>query len=248
VERKNRTLVEMARMMLNEHRTPRHFWADAISTTCYISNRIFLRSILYLTPFELRFGRKPFVSHFRPFGCKCFVLKHGDLDKFESRSFDGILLGCTPHGRSYRLYNIETNTVVESCDMIFNETAPCPCDIFECAGDKEMEESIFVNEGLQGVNGDEDEPQLPSTSSPELVPASTLEAEAPQATTSSTAVVEASQVEGEIVSEPGVPSHIQKAHPPQQIIGNLNKMVTRSSRSAHLSCLSNTLFVALFES
>jgi hypothetical protein len=59
--------------------------------------------------------------------------------------------------------------------------------------------------------------------------------------------VEASQVEGEIVSEPGIPSHIQKAHPPQQIIGNLNERVTHSSRSAHLSYFSNTLFVTLFE-
>jgi transposase InsO family protein len=38
--------VEMTRMMLDEHRTPRSFWPDAISTACYISNRIFLRSIL----------------------------------------------------------------------------------------------------------------------------------------------------------------------------------------------------------
>jgi hypothetical protein len=59
-----------------------------------------------------------------------------------------------------------------------------------------MEESIFVDEGLQGVDGDEDEPLLPSTSSPEHVPASTLEAEAPQASTSSTAAAEASRVEG----------------------------------------------------
>jgi hypothetical protein len=72
-------------------------------------------------------------------------------------------------------------------------------------------------------------------SSPELVPASTLEAEAPQATTSSIAVVEASRVEGEIIFEHGDPSHIQKTHPPQQIIRNLNERVTRSSRSAHLS-------------
>jgi hypothetical protein len=93
MERKNCTLIEMARMMLNEHRTPRRFWADAISTACYISNRIFLRLISHLTPFELHFGRKHFVSHFGPFGCKCFVLKCGNLDKFESRSFDGILLG-----------------------------------------------------------------------------------------------------------------------------------------------------------
>jgi hypothetical protein len=130
VERKNHTLVEMARTMLDEHRTPMRFWADAISTACYISNRIFLRSILHLTHFELRFGRKSSVSHFRPFGCKSFVLKHDNLDKFESHSFDDILLGYTPHGRSYRVYNFETNTIVESYDVTFDETASCPRGIF----------------------------------------------------------------------------------------------------------------------
>jgi hypothetical protein len=85
---------------------------------------------------------------------------------FESRSFDGILLGYTPHDRSYRIYNIETNTVVELCDMTFDETAPCPHSVFECAGDKEIEENIFVDKGLQGVDGCEDEPLLISTSSP----------------------------------------------------------------------------------
>jgi hypothetical protein len=99
-----------------------------------------------------------------------------------------------------------------------------------------MEESIFVDERLQGVDGDEDEPLLPSTSSLEPVPASTLEAEAPHATTSSTTAVEVSRVEGEIVSERGAPSHIQKRHPPHQIIGNLNERVTRYLRSARLSC------------
>jgi hypothetical protein len=80
--------------------------------------------------------------------------------------------------------------------VAFNETAPCPRGVLECAGDKEMEESIFVGEGLQGIDGDEDESLLPSISLPEPVPASTLEAEAPQATTSSTAAVEVSRVEG----------------------------------------------------
>jgi hypothetical protein len=131
--------------------------------------------------------------------------------------------------------------------VTFNETAPYPCVVVECAGDKEMEEIIFVDEGLQDIDGDEDKSLLPSTSSPELVPASTLEAETPRATTSSTAAAEASWVDGEIISEPGAPSHIHKAHPPQQIIGNLNEKVTRFSRLAHLSCFSNTLFVALFE-
>jgi hypothetical protein len=88
------------------------------------------------------------VSHLRPFGYMCFFLKHGNLDKFESRSSDDISLGYTPHGRSYRVFNLETNTVVESCDVTFDETTPCPRDVFECAGDKEMEESIFVDEEL----------------------------------------------------------------------------------------------------
>jgi hypothetical protein len=194
--------------MLDEYKTPKSFWANAINTACYISNRIFLRSILNLTSFELIFGCKPSVSHFRSFGCKCFILKHDNLDRFESRSSDGILLDYTPHGRSYRVFNIETNTVIESYDVTFDETAPYPRDIFECAGDKEMIESIFVDEELQGFDSDEDERLLPSILSPELVPVCTLEAESPHTTTSSTVIVEALWVEGETISEQGAPSHI----------------------------------------
>jgi hypothetical protein len=53
------------------------------------------------------------------------VLKCRNLDKFESRSFDSILLRYTPHGRSR-----EINTVVEPCDVTFDATAPCPHDVF----------------------------------------------------------------------------------------------------------------------
>jgi hypothetical protein len=99
-------------------------------------------------PFELHFGHQPSVSHLRPFGCKCFILKHANLDKFESRSSDGIFLGYTPHSRSYRVLNLETNIVIELCYVTFNETTPCSHDVFESTGDKEMEESIFVDEEL----------------------------------------------------------------------------------------------------
>jgi hypothetical protein len=165
-----------------------------------------------------------------PFECKCFVLKCGNLDKFESRSSDGILLAYNPHGRSHGVFNLETNTVVESSDVTFDNTAPCPHDVFECVGDKEMEDNVFVDEELQGFDDDEDDPLRPSTSSPEHVPTFTLEAETPQATTSSIVAAEASRVEGKIIFDQGAPSHIQKAHPPQQIIDNLNERVTWFSR------------------
>jgi hypothetical protein len=162
VERKNHTLVEMAWTMFDEHMTPRHFGAEAINIACYISNRIFLCSLLNLTPFELRFGCQPSIFHLRLFGCKWFILKHCNLDKFESHSSNGIFVGYTPHGRSFRVHNLETNTVVESCDVTFDETAPCLRDVFESVADKEMEENIFVDEELQGFQGDEDEHIAPA--------------------------------------------------------------------------------------
>jgi hypothetical protein len=60
------------------------------------------------TFYELRFGRPPKVSHFRVFGW-CFVLKQGNLDKFKSRSSDGIFLGYASHSHAYRALNLETN-------------------------------------------------------------------------------------------------------------------------------------------
>ncbi|WVZ57942.1 hypothetical protein U9M48_008270 [Paspalum notatum var. saurae] len=104
VECKNRTLIEMARTMLNEHRTPRCFWAEVVNTACYIANWIFLRAFLGKTSYELRFGRQPSVKHLRAFGCRCFVLKKArHLDKFESRCLDGIFLGYASSSRALRV-------------------------------------------------------------------------------------------------------------------------------------------------
>ena len=46
VERKNHVIEELARRMLNDYGLPRYFWADDISTTCYVLNRILIRLIL----------------------------------------------------------------------------------------------------------------------------------------------------------------------------------------------------------
>src|SRR5579859_2883415 len=134
VERKNRTLVEMARMMLDEHRTPRRYWAEAVNTACYVANRIFLRAFVKKTSYELMMGQTPKVNHLRVFGCKCFILKQGNLDKFESCSSDGIFLGYASHSRAYRVLNLETNLIVKTCEVTFDETMPCTTSTFEIAG------------------------------------------------------------------------------------------------------------------
>jgi hypothetical protein len=74
VERKNRTLLDMARTMLDEYKTPDRFWAEAINTACYSINRLYLYRILKKTSYELLTGKKPNVSYFRVFRSKCFIL------------------------------------------------------------------------------------------------------------------------------------------------------------------------------
>ncbi|WVZ75686.1 hypothetical protein U9M48_023721 [Paspalum notatum var. saurae] len=117
VERKNCTLVEMAWMMLDEHRTPRRFWAEAVNTACYIANRIFLRAFLGKTSYELRFGRQPNVKHLRAFGC-----------------------------RAFHVWILESKQVVETCEVSFDETMSWISPAFEFSGDDEEGTPIFVDE------------------------------------------------------------------------------------------------------
>ena len=95
VERKNRSLEELARTMLSESSLPKYFWVDAVSTSCYVMNRVLIRSILNKTPYELFNGRKPNISHLRVFGCSCFVLNNGkeNLGKFDEKEDKGIFIG-----------------------------------------------------------------------------------------------------------------------------------------------------------
>ncbi|KAK1626558.1 hypothetical protein QYE76_000873, partial [Lolium multiflorum] len=73
VERKNRTIIEMARTMLSEFNSPHNFWGEAISTVVHYSNRLFLRPLHNKTPYELLTGNMPNVMYIRVFGCKCLV-------------------------------------------------------------------------------------------------------------------------------------------------------------------------------
>jgi reverse gyrase len=59
VERKNRTLLDMARTMLDEYKTSDRFWAEAVNTSCYAINRLYLHRILKKTSYELLTGKSP---------------------------------------------------------------------------------------------------------------------------------------------------------------------------------------------
>jgi hypothetical protein len=114
VERKNMTVITLARTMIDEYNTPEWFWAEAVNTACYASNRLFPHRLLGKTPYELLNGKKPDVSFFRVFGCKCYIYKkRHHLGKFQRRCDIGFLLGYSYHA---------TGVVEETYDVEFDET------------------------------------------------------------------------------------------------------------------------------
>ncbi|GJS14780.1 ribonuclease H-like domain-containing protein, partial [Tanacetum coccineum] len=52
-ERKNRTIIEAARTMLADSKLPTTFWAEAVSTACYVHNRVLIVKPHNKTPYEL---------------------------------------------------------------------------------------------------------------------------------------------------------------------------------------------------
>ena len=125
VERKNRTLQEMSRTMLNEQNIPQKFWCNAVDTSTYILNRVLIRPFLNKTPYELYKGRKPTLGYFRVFGSKCFILNTKDyLTKFDPKSYEGVFLGYSQTSKAYIVLNKETLRVEESLNITFDESPP----------------------------------------------------------------------------------------------------------------------------
>jgi transposase InsO family protein len=102
VERKSRTLIEMVRTLLDEYKTQDIFWAKAINTAFHAINRLYLHKFHKKTSYELITGKKPKVSYFRVFGCKCFILnKRPRTSKFAPNVDEGFLLGYGPNEHAY---------------------------------------------------------------------------------------------------------------------------------------------------
>ncbi|GJY00990.1 retrovirus-related pol polyprotein from transposon TNT 1-94 [Tanacetum coccineum] len=171
VERKNRTLQEMARTMLNEQSIPQKFWCNAVDTSTYILNRILIRPFLGKTPYELFKGKKPSLEHFKVFGSKCFILNTKDyLTKFDPKSTEGVFLGYSPNSKAYIVLNKETMKVEESLNVKFDETPPPKSsplvdddilenDIIENQDkDLEIKENEPLNKEISNIKSSKDHP------------------------------------------------------------------------------------------
>ncbi|GJU85359.1 putative ribonuclease H-like domain-containing protein [Tanacetum coccineum] len=102
-ERKNRTLIEATRTMLADYKLPTTFWAEAVSTACYVQNRVLIVKPHNKTPYELFRGFKPAIGFMKPFGCHVTILNTLDnLGKFDGKSDEGFFVRYSLSSKAFR--------------------------------------------------------------------------------------------------------------------------------------------------
>jgi hypothetical protein len=140
VERKNRTLIDMVRMMLGEYKTPEWFWSEVVNTAYHAINWLYLHLLLKKTSYELLTGNKPNVYYFRVFGSKCYILeKKGRHSKFAPKVVEEFLLGYDSNTKAYRVFNKSSGLVDVSSDVVFDETNGSPREQVDLDGIDEDE-------------------------------------------------------------------------------------------------------------
>lgn len=119
-ERRNRTLVKMARCKLLQSKLPQSFWGEAIMMANHIRNRCPSKSLNGEIPYTVWHGKPPHVKHFQRFGTKAFALnKDPKRGKFQPKSTECILLGYDTESKAYRLYDPKNRKIIKSRDVKF---------------------------------------------------------------------------------------------------------------------------------
>ncbi|KAG6493392.1 hypothetical protein ZIOFF_048375 [Zingiber officinale] len=156
-ERKNQTIVEMAKSMMHEKGLPKIFWAEAVYTAVYLSNRCPTTAIPNKTPFEAWSGRRPSVNHLKVFGSICYSQipkqKRSKLDESSERC---IFVGYSTMSKGYRLFNLQLGQVIISRDVQVDENA-----LWNWEENKVEKKDILISTDKE----DEIEPSTPDSSS-----------------------------------------------------------------------------------
>ncbi|GJW46678.1 putative ribonuclease H-like domain-containing protein [Tanacetum coccineum] len=111
--------------MLAESKLPTTFWAEAVSTACYVHNRVLVFKPHNKIPYELFRGFKAALSFMRPFGCHVTILNTlHNLGKFYGKSDEGFFVGYSLSSKAFRVYNTRTRKVEENLHIGFLENKP----------------------------------------------------------------------------------------------------------------------------
>ena len=120
-ERRNRSIMDYARTLMMEKNISLKYQREVISTNVYTLKHVRVKKGTHSTPFELWYGYQPNVKYFKVFGKKCYILKDFRNGKLDAKSEEGIFLGYSTRSKAYKCLNTNTNKVVESANLKFDE-------------------------------------------------------------------------------------------------------------------------------
>ena len=121
MERRKKSIIDYARTLMMEKNIALKYWREAISTTIYTLNHVDAKKGTHSTPFELWYGQSPNVKYFKVFESKCYILKDFRNGKLGAKSEEGIFLGYSTRIKAYKCLNTNTEKVVESTNVKFDE-------------------------------------------------------------------------------------------------------------------------------
>eukprot|EP00253_Pinus_taeda_P016095 PITA_16095 len=121
-ERKNMTIMDMARSMLKAKNLPNDYWAEAVNCAAYILNKCPTKAVMNRVREEAWSGRKQGVTHMRVFGCVAYAHIPDQLRrKLDSKGEKCIFIGYSEESKAYRLYIPSTKNFFISRDVQFIE-------------------------------------------------------------------------------------------------------------------------------
>ncbi|GKB54801.1 putative ribonuclease H-like domain-containing protein [Tanacetum coccineum] len=122
VERRNRMLYEVARIMLIYAKAPLFLWAEAVATACYTQNRSIVRLCHGKTPYELLHDKPPDLSFFHVFDALCYLKNDSEnLGKLQPKADIGIFIGYAPIKKAFQNYNRRTRLIIKIIHVDFDE-------------------------------------------------------------------------------------------------------------------------------
>eukprot|EP00253_Pinus_taeda_P025810 PITA_25810 len=114
-ERKNRTIMDMARSMLKAKHLPNDYWAEAVHCAAYILNRCPIKVVMNRVLEEAWSGTKQGVTHMKVFGCVAYAHIPDQLrKKLDSKGEKCIFIGYSEESKAYRFYNPSNKKVIVS--------------------------------------------------------------------------------------------------------------------------------------
>lgn len=117
------TAADRIRTLLIDSNLDPKFWPEALKYFEYSWNRI-CPKFSGKTPFELNGKRKPPVRHLKLFGTEAYIkIPKQKSWKLEACAKTRILIGYMFHTRGYRPWILETDEIIESSNVCFNENS-----------------------------------------------------------------------------------------------------------------------------